>query len=145
MMAGASTFRKDHPRFTVRGKDGRVLKTPRRIIASRHPETLEFPDDSWEGVCLRTKQDWDDFLIRLGSEQVMRILLEGGGELAASALRADAVDEVEFHIAPAILGGRNSRPSVGGENPESLAEAIPLRDMEIRKLGCDLMVRGRIH
>ena len=65
-------------------------------------------------------------------------MLEGGGELAASALFNRVVDEVEFHIAPKILGGRNSIPVVGGANPDSLSEALQLEKIETLKLGNDL-------
>ena len=68
------------------------------------------------------------------------LLIEGGGELAASALSAGIVDAVEFHIAPKILGGRGSRPSVGGENPQTIAEAFPLKNMRVRRLGRNIMV-----
>ena len=145
VMAGANTYRLDHPRFTVRSADDIVLKTPRRIIVADHPEKLSFPGDQWEAVSLRTSREWQDYLKKLGSEQVLRVLLEGGGELASSALAAGVVDEVEFHVAPKILGGRSSRPSVGGENPLSLEQAFLLKDMEVKKLGCDLLIRGRIH
>ena len=145
VMAGAGTYRQDHPRFTVRKDDGTVIKTPRRIIVSNHPEKLDFPDDSWETVSLPTDRAWQDFLDRLGGENVTCILLEGGGELAASALQADVVDEVEFHIATKILGGRNSKTAVDGVNPLDLQSTYQLKAVEIRKLGCDLMIRGSLH
>ena len=72
------------------------------------------------------------------------LLLEGGGELAASALAAGAVDKIEFHIAPKLLGGRGSRPSVGGANPLALADAYQLSNVSLRKLGCDFAISGYI-
>ncbi len=145
IMAGGETYRVDHPRFTVRQEDGTVIKTPRRIIVSNHPEKLVFPDGSWETAALPTPGDWQDFFARLGEENVTNVLLEGGGELAASALAADIVDEVEFHIAPKILGGRDSRTAVAGENPLDLQNAYHLKNMEVKKVGCDLVIRGSIH
>ena len=81
---------------------------------------------------------WNAYLDRLGKENVTTLLIEGGGTLAASALAARVVDRIEFHIAPKILGGSHSRPSVGGEDPLSLDRSIMLRRVEIHKLGADI-------
>ncbi len=135
IMAGAETFRLDSPSFTVRSKTGEVLKTPRRIIVTNHPETFDKP--GWEFVTLRGKAQWDEFLLRLGTENITSVLIEGGGELAASALAAHAVDRIEFHIAPKLLGGVHSRGSVGGPDPENLDGAYLLDSVEIRRYGKD--------
>ena len=139
VLAGANTWRLDSPSFTARTPEGTVLKTPRRFIASRRPLALP---EGWETVRLDSPADWESFLVRLGSEDVTSLLLEGGGELAASALRAGVVDKAEFHIAPKILGGRGSRPSVGGPDPESIGEALELKDMRVRRAGRDWIVTG---
>lgn len=139
VLAGANTWRLDSPSFTARTPEGTVLKTPRRFIASRKPLALP---DGWETVKLDSPADWDAFLVRLGAEEVTFLLLEGGGELAASALRAGAVDKVELHIAPKILGGRGSRPSIGGADPESIDEALELTNVRVRHAGRDLVVTG---
>ena len=135
VMAGAETFRLDSPRFTVRKSDGTVIKTPRRIIVTSHPE--KFQREGFEFVSLPKKKDWDGFLKKLGSGNATFLLIEGGGNLAASALAAHAVDRIEFHIAPKILGGAHSRTSVGGPDPLSLDSSIRLREAEIHKLGPD--------
>lgn len=84
------------------------------------------------------------FLAKLGAEGVTSLLIEGGGELAASALAEGAVDKVEFHIAPKILGGKGSRGAVGGPDPENLSEAYGLSELSVRKLGCDIALSGYI-
>ena len=57
--------------------------------------------------------------------------------MAASALAAQAVDRIEFHIAPKILGGEHSRSSVAGPDPVSLNGAFRLKNVELHKLGQD--------
>lgn len=141
VMGGAETFKLDKPRFTARNSAGELLKTPRRIIATHHPERLEIPD-GWETVALDTRYEWDEFLLRMGEESITSLLIEGGGRLAASALNAGVIDKVEMHIAPKILGGENSRPAVGGINPTSIDEAIQLEKTSMRHLGVDYMISG---
>ncbi|MBO4633504.1 MAG: bifunctional diaminohydroxyphosphoribosylaminopyrimidine deaminase/5-amino-6-(5-phosphoribosylamino)uracil reductase RibD [Lentisphaeria bacterium] len=135
VMAGAETFRLDSPRFTVRGKNGTVLKTPRRIIVTRHPE--QFKSKDFEFVSLPDAASWDVYLRKLGAENVTTLLIEGGGTLAAAALAARVVDRIEFHLAPKILGGAHSHSSVDGPDPFSLDQAICLNRVEIHKLGRD--------
>ena len=79
---------------------------------------------------------------RLGGKNVTALLIEGGGELASSVLKAGIVDKVEFHIAPKILGGRDSRPVIGGKNPLTLAEAMALKNISIEHAGRDIIVTG---
>ena len=69
-------------------------------------------------------------------------LTPGGGELAANALQANAVDKVTFFIAPKILGGRNSRPVVAGNDPQSLDDACALWHIATEKVGEDMLVTG---
>ena len=139
VMVGGETYRLDNPSLTVRNGAGKVLKTPRRIVASRSLQAEALPA-GWELADVTTAEKWDLFLTRLGSEQVTMLLLEGGGELAASALSAGAVNKLEMHIAPKILGGRNSRSSVGGLDPERISDGYALRDMSWRKAGEDWIV-----
>ena len=136
VMAGLETFQLDLPRFTVREKDGFVIKTPRRIIVTHYPDS--FHADGFEAVSLPDRYAWDEYLRKLGFEEVSTLMIEGGGTLAASALAAHAVDRIEFHIAPKLLGGRDSRTSVDGPDPKSLDEAVRLTRVEIRRRGEDL-------
>ncbi len=134
VLVGAETARLDNPALTARDAKGNVLKTPRKLIAARHPAN---PDE----ICIT---DWNEFLKQLGAEHVMELLIEGGGELAESALRAGAVNRVEFHIAPKLLGGRGSRGSVAGPDPESISEAVMLGRMSVKRAGCDLIISADV-
>ena len=134
--AGSETFRLDHPALTARDAAGNVLKTPRRFIATHQMTAPE----GFETFSADTADEWNVFLDRLGAENITALLIEGGGELAASALKAGIVDQIEFHIAPKLLGGRNSRSSVAGADPATVAEAMMLDNMKVRKLGRNLLI-----
>jgi diaminohydroxyphosphoribosylaminopyrimidine deaminase/5-amino-6-(5-phosphoribosylamino)uracil reductase len=146
IMVGGETVRKDHPSLNVREPDDWSCQ-PRRFVASNTLSEKELHELMPEGLKpelarLSSEKDWKEFLTKLGSENITALLIEGGGELAASALRAGAVDKVEFHIAPKILGGRNSRAVVGGSDPLSLAESLELKDVSIEQLGADISISG---
>jgi diaminohydroxyphosphoribosylaminopyrimidine deaminase/5-amino-6-(5-phosphoribosylamino)uracil reductase len=57
-------------------------------------------------------------------------------------LAAGVVNRIEFHIATRILGGRGSRPVVGGADPLSLEQAHALAEVTVENLGQDLAVSG---
>ena len=52
------------------------------------------------------------------------------------------VNKIAFFVAPKILGGRDSRPVVGGASPAALSEAIELTDRQVRRIGQDLLITG---
>ena len=89
-----------------------------------------------------TTEAWDDFLTTWGAKDISVLLLEGGGELAANALACGIVNQVQFFIAPKIIGGRESAPVVGGEAPDDLGEALRLERVETRWVGEDLLYLG---
>ncbi len=83
-------------------------------------------------------------LKKLGSENVTRLLVEGGGEVNASFLLAGRAQRVAFFYAPKILGGRAARKAMAGEGAKSLGEAVKLCGVEWRQLGDDLLLTARV-
>ena len=83
-------------------------------------------------------------LKKLGSENVTRLLVEGGGEVNASFLLGGLAQRVVFFYAPKILGGRDSLKAVAGDGAKSLAEALSLRDVEWKRIGPDLLLTARV-
>jgi diaminohydroxyphosphoribosylaminopyrimidine deaminase/5-amino-6-(5-phosphoribosylamino)uracil reductase len=55
------------------------------------------------------------------------LLVEGGSEVLGSFVRERLFDEMVIFRAPLVLGGRGSRPVVGGTNPAALADAVAMR------------------
>jgi diaminohydroxyphosphoribosylaminopyrimidine deaminase/5-amino-6-(5-phosphoribosylamino)uracil reductase len=68
---------------------------------------------------------------------VSRLLLEGGGVLAAAAVREAVVDRIEWFRAPILLGG-DGRPALAGLNVQWLDQAPKWRRVAVRELGPDL-------
>lgn len=68
------------------------------------------------------------------------LLIEGGGQVAASFLRADAVDVLEWFRAPILLGGEG-RPCVAALALAKLADAPKFRRLGVEPVGDDLWER----
>ena len=78
----------------------------------------------------------------LGSRKINGLIVEGGPETAAAFVERRLVDKVTFFVAPKILGGRDSLGAVGGGPRASLAEALELGDVSVRRLGDDVEITG---
>jgi diaminohydroxyphosphoribosylaminopyrimidine deaminase/5-amino-6-(5-phosphoribosylamino)uracil reductase len=80
----------------------------------------------------------------LARRGVHRLLVEGGGDVAWSFLERGAVDRIALFVAPSILGGRGSIPVVGGRGAPRLAESIRISELEVRRVGGDLLITGKV-
>jgi diaminohydroxyphosphoribosylaminopyrimidine deaminase/5-amino-6-(5-phosphoribosylamino)uracil reductase len=83
-------------------------------------------------------------LAALGALGISQVLVEGGGRLAGSLLRARLVDEVAAYIAPRLAGGRRARGAVEGKGFARLVETPWLEGLRVRRLGEDVLVEGRV-
>ena len=83
-------------------------------------------------------------LEKLAKRGILSVLLEGGPTLNASALQGKLVDHLLFFIAPKLIGGEKAPGAIGGEGINRLKDAIPVKNLRVRKLGSDLLLQGEI-
>lgn len=69
--------------------------------------------------------------------RVSSVMVEGGGQLAASFMRAGVIDRIEWFRAPIVLGG-DARPCLGGLGLEKLASAPTYQRISVKEVGADL-------
>lgn len=165
VMTAVGTARADDPKLTARIRGGR---DPIRVLIDPDMETpleakiFRTPPDTIlvtkaEGgrvdylektgikiIKYKETLELDWLMGRLAGMGITSVLIEGGSSLNARALREGIVDKVMFFIAPKILGGRDSYPSVGGATVKSLEEAHLIRDVKVRRVGQDILVEGYV-
>ncbi len=90
----------------------------------------------------RGRVQWRTLLSELGRRGVTLLLIEGGAEVNASALRERAVDRVLFFLAPKLLGGRDAKGAIGGLSPVRLSDALQLKRVSVMRVGPDVLVEG---
>ena len=78
----------------------------------------------------------------LGEEEIDSVLLEGGGTLNESALRAGIVQEIRAFVAPKIFGGQ-ARSPVEGSGVEHPGEAALFTLEGTEQIGDDLLLTYR--
>ncbi len=79
----------------------------------------------------------------LGRREITSVLIEGGGEINASAIAAGIVDKVMCFIAPKIIGGRNAPGPIGGDGFPNLSDVPHLRRIQVTPMpGTDFLIQG---
>ena len=86
--------------------------------------------------------DLEALMEKLGRMEIMNILLEGGAEVNASALKAGIIDKVMVFIAPKLISGSTSPCPIGGAGIDDLSEAVYLNDISVERIGEDILVTG---
>jgi diaminohydroxyphosphoribosylaminopyrimidine deaminase/5-amino-6-(5-phosphoribosylamino)uracil reductase len=164
VMAGAGTVLADNPDLTCR-IDGYRNIQPVRVLADSHlrtPLTHRVAlSPSWflirEGTNLARETAFLDLghtLIKvpgssigvdlaaamqaLGSKGLTRLLIEGGGQLAAAMLRADLVDRIAWFHAPSIMGG-DGWPAVQAFGVKTLDQMPRFKRHCVTAIGDDMI------
>ncbi len=88
--------------------------------------------------------DLKDLMAQLGELGIDSILLEGGGTLNYSALKAGLIKEVHTYIAPKIFGGAGIYSPVGGEGVEYPDEAFLFQKPKIMRMGDDILIEYEV-
>lgn len=83
-------------------------------------------------------------LKHLAKEEIISLLVEGGGEVLGSFFDLHLVDRVCWFLSPVILGSTRSRSAVAGTGAARLAQACWLRHASIEKSGSSWLVRGTV-
>ncbi len=172
ILVGVNTVLKDNPSLTTRIPKGRdpirvivdsTLRIPmnarvitqksfaRTIVAALadapKAKIRKLRDACVEVLLIKSAQgrvDLHDLMKKLGAMDIMSVLIEGGAEVHASAIKAGIVDKVVLFIAPALMTGRDSLCSIGGISPARLSRVIRLTNVTSRFVGKDLMIEGYI-
>ena len=132
---GAGTIRADDPRLDVRDADGLVVEgedPPRRVVLGKIPAgALVLPAEEHHGGL-------EGLLDGLGADGVLKLLVEGGADVAGRFHRAGLVDRYVVYLAPALLGGEDGRPLLSGPGAPTMADLRRGRFVAVEVLGDDL-------
>jgi diaminohydroxyphosphoribosylaminopyrimidine deaminase/5-amino-6-(5-phosphoribosylamino)uracil reductase len=172
ILVGINTVLNDNPSLTTRTPGGcdpiRVivdsrLRTPlnAKIITQRSSaktciatldtmpkgKLVKLLDAGAEILLARGREgrvDLKELMKMLGSFGITSVLIEGGAEVNASALKSGIVDKVVMFISPKLMTGADSLCSIGGKSPATLSRAVMLQDVTSRFVGRDIMIEGYI-
>jgi len=154
IIAGSGTVLADDPALTVRDADDNpVPDQPLRVVVDSHGSTppgarvRDQAAETWVATAADVGADPDgrvdltNLLHELHRRGHVVALLEGGPRLAGSFLRHGLVDEFVAYLAPSLLGA--GRPALEGTGVATLADALALDIVDVRRVGPDVRIAGR--
>lgn len=166
LLSAIGTVKADNPEFTARLRGGqdpvrviidpeletpsgsRVLQTPPETIIVTKEGGARAQELEASGISMiryNGKLDMKWLMRELGSRGITSVLAEGGSSFNWHCLDEGIVDRVVFFIAPKVIGGSESIPSVGGgKSFRKLEDAIRLKKMKVRHVGDDLMITADV-
>jgi 5-amino-6-(5-phosphoribosylamino)uracil reductase/diaminohydroxyphosphoribosylaminopyrimidine deaminase/5-amino-6-(5-phosphoribosylamino)uracil reductase len=170
VLVGIGTVLHDDPRLTVRLVQG---EDPLRVVAdtlARTPLDCHLLADRPERTIIATSEaaptgriaalrrrgarilfvrtnaegrlDLTDLLERLADQGIGSMLVEGGAGIVTSLLKAGLVDRLVVCIAPKLIGA--GLEAIGDLGIRHLADAMTFARVEVRQLGDDVIVDGRL-
>ena len=174
ILVGSGTVIRDNPALTTRLQDGNGRDAIRIVLDSRgriptdarifNPESnagvtvAVTPDAPTENVSALKKAGAEVITVLeadgkvcfkrlmeiLGGREITSVLIEGGGEINASAVAAGVVDKVMCFIAPKLIGGRNAPGPIGGDGIANLSDVSHLKRVNITSIpdSNDLLIEG---
>lgn len=141
ILVGAGTVRTDDPSLTVRDWpppelhiDPEGVRDPRRVVLGRAP------DGAKVHPCLEFEGELPDLLDRLGGEQVIQLMVEGGPRVAHAFHHQRLVDEYVIHVAPALFAGSDAAGLFAGAGAMSIGGLWRGRFEDVVPLGDDLRI-----
>ena len=169
IMVGVGTILADNPSLTARIDGG---KNPVRIVAdsmARTPIDARIVGDGQARTIIAVTEnaprekvaalkrygaeiitagegkrvDLKILMKKIAEREITSVLVEGGGTLNFSLLKAGLVDKVIAFIAPKILGGA-ALTAVEGAGFTNLSDAVQLKNFEVEKIGEDIFISGYI-
>ncbi len=168
IMVGINTVLVDNPMLNSRIENGRdpvrividsslrtpidsnVVQTakeiPTIIATTTQDKHKPYIDKGVEVMCVPKNKDGRVDLYKLmeilATKNIDSILVEGGAELAYSALESGIVDKVQLYYAPIIIGGKKSKSFIGGKGVDCLEDVFRLKSYSVRSIGKDFVVEG---
>jgi len=87
-----------------------------------------------------------ELLARLGEREITSLLVEGGGEINAAFLQAQAVQKVIAYISCRLIGGKNAPTPFDGQGFIRMDQAVELSRVSIHRVSeLDLRIEGYPH
>ena len=167
VMVGINTVIKDDPQLTVRLAKGRnpvkiildsslkipfnanVIKSePNRLIIATTTKApkAKIKKLQQNGVHVLVvnmkngKIDLVGLMGELGKREICSIMIEGGAELNAEAIKAGVVDKILIFISPKLIG--EGLAALGDLGITQIDKSIKLKSLDYRKIGKDILIEG---
>ena len=124
--------------------DGRLLKSASlspvviAVAGGTHDALTGAGADVWTCGGGNGRVSPEELLRRAAVEGITSLMVEGGGQVAASFLKAGLVDEIAWFRAPILIGG-DGLPGIGALGLGDLSTAVRWRATATERIGDDVL------
>lgn len=91
-----------------------------------------------------TQVNWDEVMNSLYEKKIDGVLVEGGGTINESLLKAGLISRVYAFVAPKLIGGKDAKTPIEGNGIDFMSQAQVLEDTKIVQIGPDVLITGKI-
>lgn len=167
IMVGSNTILKDNPQLTPRLYQGRtpikivvdsrlkiplnanvVTKEPNKLIIAttkkaNKAKIKKLQQKGANVIIIGIKNgrvNLQELMKKLGKLEITSIMIEGGAELNAEAVRSKVVDKILFFIAPGLIG--KGLGAIGDLGITNVDKSVKLKDINSKKVGRDILIEG---
>jgi len=170
VLVGIGTILADDPKLTVKEKYVKHPKQPLRIVLDskgRTPAhalvlndvtktliiTAKGKEKTYKGSHIEVvgcKTDRNGFIDVKGvldflyQKGVRTLLVEGGGTVIWNFLKNKVVDDLYIFIGSCIIGGKDTPTVAEGEGIKSEKDSIPLKIVEVKRVGSGLLIHYQL-
>jgi len=142
ILVGAETIRIDNPRLTARAAS--KIQQPTRVVITRSgklPRTARvFTDRLAKSTRVFRNETLPTVLAKLGSKNIITVMIEGGGDVLGQALDERLIDKIQIYVAPMLTGG--AVLAFAGRGAIRTNEAAHLERVKFEKISTDLCITG---
>jgi len=92
----------------------------------------------WNCGALEGRVQPGEVVNRCAVEGISRLMIEGGGQVAAAFLRAGLVDRIEWFRAPILIGG-DGLPAIASLGLSAMGNAARWRPVATERIGDDVL------
>ncbi len=167
IMVGSNTILKDNPQLTPRLVTGRtpikivvdsklkiplnakvIKKEPNKLIiaTTKKANKAKIKKLQQKGANVivigikKGKVNLQELMKQLGKLEITSIMIEGGAELNAEAIRSKVVDKILFFIAPGLIG--RGLGAIGDLGITNVDRSVKLKHLISKKVGRDILIEG---
>jgi diaminohydroxyphosphoribosylaminopyrimidine deaminase/5-amino-6-(5-phosphoribosylamino)uracil reductase len=128
--------------LTQRSKAKTIIATTRRA----HPDKIHSLEQAGATVLIIKDQegrvDLSELMTEIVRIGITSVLIEGGGEINASAFRSGIVDKLIWFIAPKLIGRKDAVSVLEGFVEMDSRRPVSVRDLTVTPVGEDFMLEG---
>ncbi len=147
IIVGSNTIEVDNPSLNIRHPS--IQKETKLVILD--PESkltgkkYKFQDvHKPENIHILKFKDLNDVMDQLWALNIKSVFIEGGAQTYSSFLQAGLVDRLHLFMNTSIIGSANGLSWTKGFGIEALVNKKSLKNMNIKTLGSDIYISGRI-